>query len=283
MNGRKELKIVTVVVQPNSDNNRHLLVPCGFDDGFSQPIDIVLTNVKSKQVRESDFGEQKALELVVADSSKPTTVEYHFAPSTKVLVDSFWARQQNRYSQASDALIADVRDVVDTKCSQEEQIHQLIQLAHSHFNYGHADTRFNDNTDFVPSVCGTTKGSCVDMNTYILAGANVLNLQAQYIAGYWFHPDKTQTLDMHCWLLFNENDSGNVIPWDLAHHLKWGVEQIAPGLNPAGGRRVPMSFGRGLSFESEFGKVTISHFSEPVWLLPNGDPVQADIVAFIDD
>lgn len=42
------------------------------------------------------------------------------------------------------------------------------------------------------------------------------------MAGYWFHLDKHETLDMHCWLAFGCD--GEPLFWDLAHHLKWGVD-----------------------------------------------------------
>ena len=147
------------------------------------------------------------------------------------------------------------------------------------FGYGHQDVRFNDGLDSVPAICGTTKGSCVDINTFLLAAARSLDIRGQYIAGYWFHPDKVETLDMHCWLVFEPD--GALIFWDLAHHLKWGVDKLSPGLNPAGGRRVAMSCGRGLRFKTENGEVEISHFSEPVWVVPGGTAVEPKIRAKI--
>ena len=133
----------------------------------------------------------------------------------------------------------------------------------------------------MPAICGTAKGSCVDINTWLLAAARSLDIRVQYMAGYWFHPERNHTHDMHCWLMF-ETDAG-ITYWDLAHHLKWGVAELAPGLNPAGGRRVPMSAGRGLRFATPDGEVEISHFSEPLWVSPGGDTVRPDMTIHIQD
>ena len=86
---------------------------------------------------------------------------------------------------------------------------------------------------------------------------------------------------MHCWLAF-ETD-GQLLFWDLAHHLKWGVPKLAPSLNPAGGRRIAMSCGRGLTFETPNGNIEISHFSEPVWIMPDGRQRQPDLRAKVTD
>jgi hypothetical protein len=229
----------------------------------------------------SDFGAQRALWLSVNEPTQPLTINYSFVETSQSLPHGFWTPQNNRYGVASDSLIEEVKSLIDTAGDVQAQIKQLILLAKERFDYGHADTRFNDGAVAVPNVCGTTKGSCVDINTYLLACANALGIPCQYIAGYWFHPEKTKTLDMHCWLLFRDGDK--VIPWDLAHHLKWGVAELAPVLNPAGGRRVAMSFGRGLSFETEYGNQNISHFSEPVWVLPNGQTERPELIIHIEE
>jgi hypothetical protein len=65
--------------------------------------------------------------------------------------------------------------------------------------------------------------------------------------------------------------------------MKWGVKELSAGLNPAGGRRVAMTFGRGLTISSFAGPVTISHFSEPVWVLPNGTTENSKLVISIQE
>jgi hypothetical protein len=133
----------------------------------------------------------------------------------------------------------------------------------------------------VPLICGTARGSCVDINTWLMAAARSLDIPVQYVAGYWFHPERNATRDMHCWLQFQVD--GEVLCWDLAHHLKWGVEGLAPGLNPAGGRRVPMSCGRGLGFVTPHGEVEVSHFSEPLWVLPGAQTHKPELRIHIQE
>lgn len=93
-------------------------------------------------------------------------------------------------------------------------------------------------------------------------------LRAQTVA----RCDGTATSDMHCWRIFESDVTPEFWPEfrDLAHHLKWRVDGLGAGLNPAGGRRVAMSCWRGLSFETPTGSTEISHFSEPGWVLPGG-------------
>ncbi|MCG8612812.1 MAG: transglutaminase-like domain-containing protein, partial [Pseudomonadales bacterium] len=212
--------------------------------------------------------------------SSPVQIRYQFEPTGKSLPEQFFEQQTNRYTVASQGFAEEIK-ALNTEGNPAKQIFDLILKAKSVFDYGHADERFNDGHAQVPALCGTTKGSCVDINTYLIAASNSLGIPVQYVAGYWFHPERNFTPDMHCWLLFNVDNT--VIPWDLAHHLKWGVSELSPSLNPAGGRRVPMSFGRGLNFEGPHGTVQISHFSEPVWLLPNGQTEDSILEISIQD
>lgn len=256
-------------------------MPTGFDDSHERPCSLELENGTTRVERKADFLGQTALEVWPDRHDQAVIIRYGFEPSSTVLPESVWQWQRNRYTQASDALMDEVRESVDTTLPVHQQIRQLIDRAESHFSYGHGDGRFNDGEEAVPTVCGTTRGSCVDINTWLLAAAKVLNIPVQYVAGYWFHPDKTVTHDMHCWLMFRAGE--DTICWDLAHHLKWGVEGRQPGRNPAGGRRVAMTIGRGLGFAASHGEVTISHFSEPVWLLPDGTVEDSELVAQISE
>jgi hypothetical protein len=174
----------------------------------------------------------------------------------------------NRYTRASTALVDETVRLVAGAADEASQVDCLVAHTAAQFAYDHPDRRFNDGMDAIPTLCGTTRGSCVDMHGYLLASARSLGLHVQYLAGYWFGPGRDETLDFHCWLVFELD--GRTVFWDLAHHLKWGISPLAPGLNPAGGRRVLMSYGRGQRFDTPVGQVELSHFSEPVWLLPDG-------------
>lgn len=275
------IKAIAITVQPSSHPGATLLVPEGFDNGFYRPCSLKVDRCAQEVVLTADYCEQTARELWPVTPNQTVTLRYDFMPSSVPMPEQVWQRQRNRYTEASASLVGDVRETVDTSLPIQEQIRQLIEKAKDLFSYGHGDGRFYDGELAVPSVCGTTRGSCVDINTYLLAAANVLEIPAQYVAGYWFHPEKNVTHDMHCWLMFRVGEE--TVYWDLAHHLKWGVDTLAPGLNPAGGRRVAMSVGRGLKFATSHGECAISHFSEPVWLHPDGKVEAADLTIGVEE
>lgn len=244
-----------------------LLFPRPFDDWYQRLVDVEVSGIVDMREIGAVNSDQRAW-LVRVEGELAPKIQYRFSPVQRDAADWVWHVPENRYTRASDELIGLAAELAQSSVSQADIVRKLILNAAELFGYEHPEERFNDGHDSVPTICGTTKGSCVDINTYLLAAARSLKIPVQYLAGYWFHPDKTETLDMHCWLVFRCD--GEVLFWDLAHHLKWGVDELNPGLNPAGGRRVPMSCGRGLRFDTPHGEIEISHFSEPVWVQPDG-------------
>ncbi len=203
--------------------------------------------------------------LLTPRADAPLRLRYAVALTDDAAPDWTWRVEDNRHTRAAPELAELARAAAEGAEDQRAQLRRLIDHAASVFAYGHGAERVNAGRDSVPRLCGTTRGSCIDINTYVLAAARSLGIRGQYVAGYWFHPEKTATDDMHCWLAFEPD--GRLVFWDLAHALKWGDSlgaRIEEGLNPAGGRRVAMSCGRGLRFDTGFGAVEISHFSEPV-------------------
>ncbi|MCP4790594.1 MAG: transglutaminase domain-containing protein [Gammaproteobacteria bacterium] len=204
-----------------------------------------------------------------AEDQQAISLCYEFEPLLKpVMADDYWHLQENRHTQASGALVEQVSTWVDESEKPSQQLYTLIHKTADMFAYGHVEQRFTEGKSQVPPLCGITNGSCVDINTFLIAAARSLGIKVQYLAGYWFHPSRSHTHDMHCWLDF-EVETGHEY-WDVAHHLKWDVEGLHAGLNPAGGRRWLMSYGRGLTFQTIHGEVSISHFSEPLWVYSDG-------------
>ncbi|MEM9144616.1 MAG: transglutaminase-like domain-containing protein [Pseudomonadota bacterium] len=193
--------------------------------------------------------------------------------------DWVWQIADNSHTLADAGLQAQAAELCCGAPNERAALRAILETARGMFAYDHPEERFTAGHDTVPALCGTTKGSCVDINTFVLAAARTQGLTGQYIAGYWFGPGRTTTPDMHCWLAFHVD--GQLEFWDVAHHLKWGVEGFGPGLNPAGGRRIGMSCGRGLTFDTPLGAIAISHFSEPFWVLPGGEtrpaPIRIDL------
>lgn len=76
----------------------------------------------------------------------------------------------------------------------------LVAEAESRFDYAHLEQRFNDGTDSVPYLaCGLTPGSCVDINTYLVASFRAAGYEAAYVYGYFFPAERGGcTDDGHC-------------------------------------------------------------------------------------
>ncbi|MGB0722844.1 MAG: transglutaminase-like domain-containing protein [Gammaproteobacteria bacterium] len=261
---------------------QHLLIlPRPFEDWISGCTGIRVEGVSSVHEVQALNSHQRAWLAWVPEGSLPT-LSYDFVQlRERDPADGFWDLPDNRYTRASAELAALAQATCEGCASESEAVRRLVTQASELFGYEHPEERFNAGHDAVPTLCGTTKGSCVDINTYLLAGARSLGIGVQYIAGYWFGPGRDTTADMHCWLAFHCD--GEPLFWDLAHHLKWGVDGLAPGLNPAGGRRVPMSHGRGLRFATPRGVVEISHFSEPLWVLDNADTHKPALTIRLDE
>jgi len=269
---------VSIKTRPD-DKDAILLWPVPAEDGAWHCQQVSTEGLPASQslhAQNSSLGAQWARPEV---TGTPFSITYGFVPTSVtaagVLPTDYWQVQDNKHTQASPELIEQVRSWVDPSSSQAQQLHDLIHKTADMFAYGHVEQRFTEGKAQVPSLCGITNGSCVDINTFLIAGARKLGIKVQYLAGYWFHPERSHTHDMHCWLAFEVGNK--TLFWDVAHHLKWGVPDLHSGLNPAGGRRWLMSYGRGLVFDTPHGEVSISHFAEPVWVLADGSQWQPEL------
>jgi hypothetical protein len=272
--------ITVKLLDPPPDQHAVLVVPRPFEHWEQHFNEFNFTGLEAPVEVKAENSNQRAYVLKPTGTEEPI-ISYALSKSEHVPSDWVWDVQQNRHTTASPELVGLAQELAGAAHGNpESKIRMLINYAAEMFGYDHVEDGFNAGQETVPAICGTIKGSCVDMNTFILAGALSLGLRGQYIAGYWFHPDKTETHDMHCWLVFDAD--GKPLFWDLAHHLKWGVSKLEPGLNPAGGRRVAMSCGRGLKFTTPNGNIEISHFAEPIWVMPNGVLLEPAIKVHID-
>jgi hypothetical protein len=244
-----------------------MILPRPYDDWFNRFDSLEIDGIEAIHEVGAGNSLQRAY-LVKPSPGRIPQINFVFEKANGRPPEWFWKLQSNRFTEASGELVAQATDLASGCRSEADCVRSLVDHAAGIFGYEHPDERFYEGHERVPVLCGTAKGSCVDINTYLIASSRCLGIKVQYVAGYWFHPDKNETPDMHCWLAFHCDRE--TLFWDLAHHLKWGVEELAPGLNPAGGRRVPMSCGRGLRFHTPNGEIEISHFSEPLWVLPDG-------------
>ncbi|MEL6746945.1 MAG: transglutaminase domain-containing protein [Pseudomonadota bacterium] len=279
---------IHIELQSGAPPGAKLLVPTPIDDWQCRFTSAHFSGLTDCTIIRANNSGQQAMLLTPetrteAQSRSPIGLHYRFEVGDTAPSAWIWQRQENALTQASSALaeFAQVLIKPHADATTEQKLRVLVDAAHEMFDYGHVDAPFNAGTASVPVPGAGAKGSCVDINTFLLAAAQAVGIRGQYIAGYWFHPTRTFTHDMHCWLAFDVD--GGVQFWDVAHHLKWGVADLAPGLNPAGGRRVPMSAGRGIEFTIEGARHAISHLSEPVWICPDASHVHPELTVHVTD
>jgi hypothetical protein len=154
----------------------------------------------------------------------------------------------NRYTRP-DLALADQSQAIARKAGGGlAGIKALVAETEAQFFYAHPNLRFTDDRDTVPLLsCGLTPGACVDINTYLIASLRAAGYDAGYIYGYFFPSGSANTTyDQHCWVI--TRCDGEILEWDIAHHLKAGLGASQPGLNPHPGRRVALGYAMGQQY-----------------------------------
>lgn len=174
------------------------------------------------------------------------------APPTAAYPESAFVPRRNRYTEASDELAFASREIAAAAGGGLAGIKALVAEAESRFTYAHPEIRFNDGTERVPYLsCGLTPGSCIDIHTYLVASLRAAGFEAGYVYGYFFSQERGGlTNDMHCWVITRHN--GEILEWDVAHHMKAGLGKTRPCLNPRPGHRV--AFGHSLGHRYTTGQ-----------------------------
>lgn len=174
------------------------------------------------------------------------------------------------YTRAAEALAARSRDIAAQAGGGRNGIEALVAEAESRFVYAHPEQRFTDGHDTVPPLsCGTTPGSCIDINTYLMASLRAAGYEAGYLFGYFFPAESAgATTDHHCWVVTRH--AGTVLEWDIAHHLKAGLGPTRPGLNPRPGSRVALGHSMGHCYPTGIGEASLRLLAEPHRQGPDG-------------
>ncbi|MFW5824111.1 MAG: transglutaminase domain-containing protein [Marinobacter sp.] len=179
--------------------------------------------------------------------------------------ESAFVPRRNRYTEASEDLAAASLECALAAGGGAAGIRALVAEAEARFSYAHPDVRFNDGMDKVPHLsCGLTPGSCVDINTYLVASLRAAGFQAGYMYGYFFRQESGgQTSDMHCWVVTRHE--GEILEWDIAHHIKAGLGKTGPGLNPRRGYRIALGHSMGHQYRTmECRTVDLKLLAEPL-------------------
>lgn len=149
-------------------------------------------------------------------------------------------------------------------------IRALIAEATERFTYDHPEQRFNDGLAEVPYLgCSIASGSCVDINTYLVASLRAAGIRAAYLYGYFFPQERDgYTVGMHCWVATSVD--GILEEWDIAHHKKMGTDDISEGLNPKPGCRALIGHSMGHVYATPFGEVSTKLLASPMFVSSEG-------------
>ncbi|WP_322894311.1 MULTISPECIES: transglutaminase-like domain-containing protein [unclassified Yoonia] len=187
--------------------------------------------------------------------------------------------RDNRYTGAAAALVDASRAIARNAGGGREGIAALVAEAEARFAYAHPKRKFNEGLDAVPYLsCGLTEGSCVDINTYLVASLRAAGYEAGYFYGYFFPLERGgMTDDGHCWVVTRHE--GEVLEWDIAHHLKANLGPTRAGLNPRPGERVALTHSMGHCYDLPNGPVALKLLGEPMLLAAGAAPAYTSLVA----
>ena len=254
-----------------------LLLPTG----IATPHDEVLgVSVEGGEVEEHVAAAGLGLgALLVRPTSRPMVLRYRIGPSaTSAYPEIAFALRRTRHTTAAEELAGEARSIAAAAGGGEAGIAALAEDARSRFDYGHPEARFNDGHETVPLIaCGRAAGSCVDINTYLVASLRAAGYEAAYLYGYFFPAERGGiTNDMHCWVVTRH--AGRVLEWDVAHHMKAGLAPVRPALDPKPGRRVALGHSMGQRYRLADATIDLKLLAEPVWIM---DGVAIDVVPLL--
>ena len=265
---------VTVTVAPHHEPHRKLLVPAGLPTPHQMPVGLDVAGGKVSLTGESTTGQIVA--LVAPEPGETLTVRYSYVDGGPGYPDAIFRPHRNRYTNAAQELVFDAINIADAQPDGHAGIQALVNAAAEKFRYAHPEVRFNDGCEEVPYLsCGLTEGSCVDINTYLIASLRSAGFEAGYITGYFFPEEKNGCcVDGHCWVVTRHE--GVELEWDIAHHLKMGTRDVCCGLNPKPGDRVAVAHSMGLTFP-DLGVTCEKLINEPAWVGADGRLEKADV------
>lgn len=242
-----------------------LVAPVGLSTPDVAPVSLHVTGGRSQLLFEPGSGQ--ALVEVVPEAGD-VTFHWEFQRNGVDYPEAIFEHRDSRYTRAAADLIGEVEVLVRGAASKDEALRRIVDHVAGMFEYGHRNDDLYAGQDDMPQLCGMTRGSCVDINAFFIAYCRAAGIEAGYVTGYFIPEEKrTTTTDMHCWVVTRTN--AGVQEWDIAHHMKMGVAQILPGLNPKPGVRVAMSHSMGWHVPALQVR-DLKLLAEPMWLLPGG-------------
>jgi len=121
--------------------------------------------------------------VLVRPTSDRVSVRYAVAGSAgNAYPQEAFRPRRNRYAVAAEELAEAARRIARDAGGGRAAIAALVADTHGRFRYDHPERRFNDGYESVPYLaCGLTPGSCIDINTYLVASLRAAGFEAAYI------------------------------------------------------------------------------------------------------
>lgn len=244
-----------------------VIAPGGLDTPHSVATGFIVAGGTASPMVEANSGQ--TAQMIVPDGSGRLSLIYSFDDTRAApYSDEMFVMRASRFTSFADALVAEAEDAAGDHLGLARAV-AIANATAERFTYGHPEARFNDGLDEIPALgCGLTEGSCVDINTYFIASLRAAGIEAGYVTGFFFPAEKRDHCeDGHCWVVTRID--GETHEWDIAHHLKLGTREIAPGLNPKQGFRAACFHSMGLDFP-EIGVLGVKALIEPLAVSASG-------------
>lgn len=251
---------IEMTVTVTADRAGRLLAPVGLSSPAARCTGVTVSGADVERVHAAGTGQDV---LILSPTAAQVVLRYGYDTEHAAYPDRMFAPHQSRFTRCHPDLAEEARAVVAAG-----GVEAMVARVTSLFVYGHTDDRFYDHADAMPQLCDITTGSCVDINAYLVAGLRAAGVEVGYVTGYFIPEERRDhTTDMHCWVATRAG--GVVRHWDIAHHLKLGTRDVAPGLNPKPGVRVAMAHSMGWTVSG----VPFADFklvAEPTWFDADG-------------
>lgn len=233
--------MIALTMTFDAEPGAEIVAPMGLPTPAVSPLALSCEGARLRIV-----GAPNVAQMLVSASVEAHRValRYEFAPGGPAYPEQLFRATDSRFTRAAVELASEAREVADAAGGGAAGLQAIVDHVAALFDYGHPDERFYDGHDVIPHLCGTTRGSCVDINAYLIAALRSAGFEAGYAYGAFIPEEKKiSCADPHCWVVTRHADL--VQEWDVAHHLKMGSRVVRPALNPKPGVRVALSHSMG--------------------------------------
>ncbi len=256
--------MIELTVDVNAEDGMLLMAPLGMSTPEVAALSTEVSGADWRLVADPLTGQ---FAIVADPRDDAVRLTYRFQKGGAAYPELMFEARDSRFSRSATALVDEARAVAIDGGPTGQQA--IVQHVKSLFTYGHPTERFYDGSEEIPQICDITAGSCVDINAYLIAMLRAAGYEAGYMTGYFVPEEKrTHCTDSHCWVV-TRSDDGALQYWDIAHHLKMGLDHVTPALNPKPGVRVPMSHSFGW-FLPDVGIEDLKLLAEPMWFRSDG-------------